>query len=122
MPRLAGVSSRSGRNPGPSSLVVLVTKTIRGSLPAACREHTSPTFSNSGAIFARAAGLEDVRIHDFRHSLASRALALGANLTMIGKLFRYGDFETTARYAHLEHDSIHETAARIAERVAIDVL
>ena len=32
------------------------------------------------------AGLEDVRIHDLRHSFASRALALGESLTMIGKL------------------------------------
>ena len=31
------------------------------------------------------AGLEDVRIHDLRHSYASRALALGESLTMIGK-------------------------------------
>ena len=32
------------------------------------------------------AGLEGVRIHDLRHSFASRALALGESLTMIGKL------------------------------------
>ena len=32
------------------------------------------------------AGLEDVRIHDLRHSFASRALALGESLTMIGML------------------------------------
>ncbi len=32
------------------------------------------------------ADLEDVRIHDPRHSFASRALALGESLTMIGKL------------------------------------
>ena len=41
------------------------------------------------------AGLEDVRIHDLRHSYASRALALGESLTMIGKLLgqteTYGD-------------------------------
>ena len=30
------------------------------------------------------AGLEGVRIHDLRHSFASRALALGESLTMIG--------------------------------------
>ena len=31
------------------------------------------------------AGLEDVRIHDVRHTYASRALALGESLPMIGK-------------------------------------
>lgn len=32
------------------------------------------------------AGLDDVRIHDLRHSYASNALALGEGLPMIGKL------------------------------------
>ena len=32
------------------------------------------------------AGFKDVRFHDLRHSFASRALALGGSLTMIGKL------------------------------------
>ena len=32
------------------------------------------------------AELEDVRLHDLRHSYASRALALGETLPVIGKL------------------------------------
>ena len=32
------------------------------------------------------ADLPDVRLHDLRHSVASRALALGEELPMIGKL------------------------------------
>ena len=47
------------------------------------------------------AGLEDVRIHDLRHSYASRALALGESLPMIGRLLGHRQIETTARYAHL---------------------
>ena len=68
------------------------------------------------------AGLEDVRMHDLRHSFASRALALGETLPVIGKLLGHSDIETTARYAHLAHDSIHETAERIAESIAGDIL
>ena len=59
------------------------------------------------------AGLEGVRIHDLRHSFASRALALGESLTMIGKLLGHTQVQTTARYAHLARDSIHTAAARI---------
>ena len=59
------------------------------------------------------AGLEDVRIHDLRHSYASRALALGESLTMIGKLLGHTQVQTTARYAHLARDSIQTAAARI---------
>ena len=65
-----------------------------------------------GAASARA-GLEDVRIHDLRHSYASRALALGESLTMIGKLLGHRQVQTTARYAHLARDSIQNAAARI---------
>ena len=43
------------------------------------------------------AGLEDVRLHDLRHSFASRALALGENLPMIGKLL--GHSQSRPRHA-----------------------
>ena len=52
-------------------------------------------------------------IHDLRHSYASRALALGESLTMIGKLLGHTQVQTTARYAHLARDSIQNAAARI---------
>ena len=55
---------------------------------------------NASWLVVRArAGLEDVRLHDLRHSFASRALALGESLTMIGKLLGHRKVQTTARYA-----------------------
>ena len=68
------------------------------------------------------AKLNDVRLHDLRHSYASRALALGESLPMIGKLLGHSQLETTARYAHLARDSVHEAAARIAESIAADIV
>ena len=59
------------------------------------------------------AGLDDVRIHDLRHTYTSRALALGESLTMIGKLLGHTRVQTTARYAHLARDSIQTAAARV---------
>ena len=56
------------------------------------------------------AGLDDVRLLDLRHSFASRALALGESLPMIGKLLGHSQVETTARYAHLARDTVHESA------------
>ena len=68
------------------------------------------------------ARLDGVRIHDLRHSYASRALALGKSLPMIGKLLGHSQVETAARYAHLARDSVHEAAAQIAESIAADIL
>ena len=48
------------------------------------------------------AELPDVRIHDLRHSFASRALALGEGLPMIGKLLGHRDvFEEPSWDSHL---------------------
>ena len=68
------------------------------------------------------AGLHDVRLHDLRHSFASRALALGEGLTVIGKLLGHARIETTSRYAHLARDSVRESAERVAESIAEDLL
>ncbi len=68
------------------------------------------------------AGLHDVRLHDLRHSFASRALALGEGLTVIGKLLGHARIETTSRYAHLARDSVRESAERVAASIAEDLL
>ena len=51
------------------------------------------------------AGLEDVRLHDLRHSYASLAAGRGVSLQMIGKLLGHKVAATTLRYAHLARDA-----------------
>ena len=68
------------------------------------------------------AGLRDVRLHDLRHSFASRALALGETLPAIGRLLGHSRVETTARYAHLADDSVRQVAIRISDSIADDIL
>ena len=68
------------------------------------------------------AGVEDVRIHDLRHSFASRALALGESLTMIGRLLGHADVGTTARYAHLARDAEKVAVARVSGSIEADIL
>ena len=64
------------------------------------------------------AKLEDVRIHDLRHSFASRGLIVGEGLPMIGKLLGHSQVQTTARYAHLASDPIKSAADRIAKGIS----
>ena len=59
---------------------------------------------------------------DLRHSFASRALALGESLSMIGKLLGHRKVQTTARYAHLAQDSVKASAARVAESLRADMV
>ena len=47
------------------------------------------------------AGLEDVRLHDLRHTHASIALRKGETVLAIGRLLGHADPETTLKYAHL---------------------
>ena len=73
-------------------------------------------------IVRERAGVENVRIHDCRHSFASRALALGESLPVIAKLLGHSQIQTTARYAHLARDSVNASAARVAASIAEDFL
>ena len=67
--------------------------------------------NNAWLVVCSRADLNDVRIHDLRHSFASRALALGESLPMIGKLLGHRKVQTTARYAHLARDTVKTAAA-----------
>ena len=64
------------------------------------------------------AGIENLRIHDLRHSYASGGLLVGEGLPMIGKLLGHSKVQTTARYAHLANDPLKAAANRIARRIA----
>ena len=66
----------------------------------------------------KAAQLEDVRIHDLRHSFASIAVGTGESLPMIGKLLGHSQVQTTARYAHLADDPMQNAAERISTELA----
>jgi integrase len=52
------------------------------------------------------AGLDEVRLHDLRHSYASIALGRGVPLAVIGKLLGHRNPATTQRYAHLARDAV----------------
>ena len=64
------------------------------------------------------AGLEDVRLHDLRHSFASMAVAGGLSLPVIGALLGHTQPATTARYAHLADDPLRQAANIAGGRIA----
>ena len=47
-----------------------------------------------------AAGIEDFRFHDLRHTAATRVLRASNNLKVVQEMLGHSDIGTTARYAH----------------------
>jgi len=92
-----------------------------------CNPYVLPSMSGQGhfvglpKVWRRVrmrAGLNDVRIHDLRHSYASVGAASGDSLLIIGKLLGHRHSATTQRYAHLSDDPLRDAAERIAELIA----
>ena len=63
------------------------------------------------------AGLDDVRIHDLRHTFASFAVSNGESLPIIGKLLGHTQAQTTMRYAHLSRAPLTAAASRVTARL-----
>jgi integrase len=66
----------------------------------------------------KAAGLEDVRLHDLRHNFASYGAAEGLSLPLIGKLLGHKNPTTTARYAELADDPARRAAEAVGRAIA----
>ena len=62
------------------------------------------------------------RVHDLRHSYASRALALGEGLPAIGRLLGHVRVGTTAKYAHLVRDAEKAAATRTGDSIGAQIL
>ncbi len=79
---------------------------IWGKKPDACINNIQSPWRR----FRNLAGLDDLHIHDLRHSFASFAVNRGMSLPMIGKLLGHTQAQTTSRYAHLMAEPMKEAA------------
>lgn len=70
---------------------------------------------------SKRAGIEDVRIHDPRHTFTSTAVAAGQGLPMIGKVLGYSQVQTTAHYAHFATYPVKCAANEIAGEIAVHI-
>lgn len=58
----------------------------------------------------RRAGLEDVRVHDLRHSFASFLINSGRSIYEVQRILGHTQITTTQRYSHLSRESLLEAA------------
>ncbi|MCY4306537.1 MAG: tyrosine-type recombinase/integrase [Aestuariivita sp.] len=62
-------------------------------------------------------GIEDVRLHDLRHSYASQCVMAGVPLPVVSRLLGHSQCSMTLRYAHVADKDIANAAERIGTRM-----
>ena len=90
---------------------------IAGDSAGTDKEKPRADLKRPWAAIAGRANLEGVRIHDLRHTHASIGAGAGLGLPIIGKLLGHAQAATTARYAHLDADSLRRASEAIGGRI-----
>ena len=65
----------------------------------------------------REAGIEDVRLHDLRHTHASHAVMNGVPVPVVSRLLGHSSTRMTLRYAHLADRDIEQAAERVGKSI-----
>jgi len=63
------------------------------------------------------ANIENVRIHDLRHTHASHLVSSGLSLSIVGKLLGHTQAATTQRYAHLADEPLRQAVELFGSKV-----
>jgi thioredoxin reductase len=66
------------------------------------------------------AGIEDCTPHILRHTVGSRLVMAGVDLTTVKELLGHQDIQTTMRYAHLAQDHKRAAIGKIGKLVTMD--
>ena len=82
--------------------------------PLRARNHGLPLWY----AVRREAGIEDVRLHDLRHTVASQAAMNGIPLPVVARLLGHSNVRMTMRYAHVGDHEIEAAAERVGHIIA----
>ena len=84
--------------------------------------HPDKSLSHALCLWHRArkeAGLDDVRLHDLRHTFASQAVARGVPLPTVARMLGHADPVMTLRYAHVGDRDLQAAAERIGKAIEV---
>ena len=66
----------------------------------------------------RKTGLTDVRLHDLRHSYATRAVEVGVSVPVIARLLGHSTIWTTSRYLHASERIVEKAATQVSGSIS----
>ena len=66
----------------------------------------------------REAGVEDVRLHDLRHTMASHAVMNGVPVPVVSRMLGHSNVSMTLRYAHLADRDVEAAAERVGRTMS----
>ena len=85
--------------------------------PGRSKEGYRNDIRSAWATALKAAEIDQLRIHDLRHSFASTLVGSGYSLPVIGALLGHASTATTQRYAHLADDPLREAMTRATDLI-----
>ena len=103
----------------------IVERQIRTGSPYVFPSASDPRLPQSDKLplwreVRKRAGIEDVRLHDLRHTFASHAVMQGVPLPVVARLLGHRNVQMTLRYAHVADRDVEAAAERIG--IAISAL
>ena len=78
---------------------------------------TEKRIRDAWARICAAAGIQDMRIHDLRHTAGSWLARLGANEAVRQKALGHQTSAMAAKYAHLELDPVSDAMQRMGDAI-----
>ena len=103
-----------------SKPVLTLLRTMRKTAPDDDRVWPGMTYDICVWHFTRickAAGIQNMRRYDLRHSFASNVISAGFTLSDVGALLGHTTAQTTMRYAHLTNTRLREATEAAGKAV-----
>ena len=119
------VDSKTGPRKVPlsSQARCILARQPRGQSPFVFPSPLDPSRPHGGRLrlwyrVRRTAGIEDVRLHDLRHTFASHAVMNGVPVPVVSRMLGHSNVRMTLRYAHLGDREVEEAAERTGRVIA----
>lgn len=103
----------TGKTKNGAPKMVPVHEAIRADLKRLPFKHHWRTYYTKYEEARAAAGMEDVNMHDLRHSFASALISQGASLKLVGDALGHKTAQSTERYAHLYPELVARAVKRM---------